>query len=87
MAHDMFQAPRLAGKRLAKYVAGALALFVAFHILSPWLSGGQVKIQHHFPKRSFLPADRRNAVRKEFLHAWSGYQDHGELSDCLKRQC
>ena len=44
------------------------------------------RIQHDFGKdvKSLAQTSRQRAVRKEFIHAWTGYQDHGWMADSLK---
>lgn len=51
---------------------------------SSWTSSN--KIQHDFGKdvKSLAQISRQRAVRKEFIHAWTGYQDHGWMSDSLR---
>ena len=45
------------------------------------------KIQYNFPRgeraKSLAQEDRLYAVKKEFLHAWTSYVDHGEWADEL----
>jgi mannosyl-oligosaccharide alpha-1,2-mannosidase len=40
-------------------------------------------IQHKFKSKSLAQIERRNAVKREFMHAWTGYQDHAWMADGL----
>jgi hypothetical protein len=70
----MLRPLRYNDRRSVQYIIGIIAFFVIFRISLP-SSSHTVRIQHSFPKRSFLQ-ERCNAVKKEFMHAWEGYRDH-----------
>jgi hypothetical protein len=67
--------------------AAALGIFLfVVMYLNDGLFGGpssrrSYRIQHDFGKDAEVKAlaqpSRQRAVRKEFIHAWTGYQDHG----------
>lgn len=74
-----------------------LAALAVFLMLVVYLNGDMFRssssgwssshrIQHDFGKdvKSLAQTSRQRAVRKEFIHAWTGYQDHGWMADSLK---
>ncbi|KIW09846.1 hypothetical protein PV08_11947 [Exophiala spinifera] len=43
------------------------------------------QIQHRFPSsRRLAQPERQDAVKREFLHAWTGYRDHAWMADGLR---
>ena len=71
-------------RRVWRYFSGAFACFLIFNILFRPLRRINVRIQHDFPKRPLAQIDRRQFVKREFLHAWNGYEDHGWMADGLR---
>ncbi|EXJ85889.1 hypothetical protein A1O1_06258 [Capronia coronata CBS 617.96] len=68
-----------------KRVKIAIALFTLLVILS-FLSTSPSKptrIQHKFTRKAQIQTARQNAVKREFLHAWTGYKDHAWMADGL----
>lgn len=63
-------------------ILALLALFLLFQILVSRTSTS-TRIQHHFSGRHYAQPERQNAVKREFLHAWTGYQDHAWMADGL----
>ncbi|KIV79485.1 hypothetical protein PV11_07045 [Exophiala sideris] len=67
-----------------RWLRPLLALFVVFLLLQIFIPRSTyTRIQHNFKGRSFAQPERQNAVKREFLHAWTGYQDHAWMADGL----
>lgn len=75
-------------RHFARYLLGlAFCIFVLSGVkyVSPPSRRGN-RIQHDFSGRASAlleDTDRLGAVRHEFLHAWTGYKEHGWLSDSI----
>lgn len=74
-------------QRIFRYVLALLAAIFTLRIsfLLSW-SEEQLQVQHAFEVNTpaALPQiDRREAVKREFLHAWYGYKDHAWMADSL----
>jgi mannosyl-oligosaccharide alpha-1,2-mannosidase len=87
----------MTSKSMRRKYGKPVAAFALLLILIIYLNGGiftpsgsswssSHKIQHDFGKdvKSLAQASRQRAVRKEFIHAWTGYQDHGWMADSLR---
>lgn len=74
-------------QRLLRYALALISAVVLFKITtSSSRSSGQLQVQYAFKANTpaALPQiDRREAVKREFLHAWYGYRDHAWMADAL----
>lgn len=79
-------ASRLASQRrhkLVRYLLIVTGVFILVQILSWVTAPASIRIQHDFRSKSQRQPDRQQAVKKEFLHAWTGYRDHSWMADGL----
>ncbi|KAJ9662871.1 hypothetical protein H2198_001099 [Neophaeococcomyces mojaviensis] len=75
--------------RIAKYSIGAALLILVVHLAWSSLPLQKIyaKVQYDFtgdPAASTVQHDRLESVKREFLHAWSGYKAQSWMSDTLK---
>lgn len=70
-------------KRFNRYTVTVIAFLLLTNLIFRPFAAEKRKIQYDFPKYSFLDQHRRDAVQKEFVHAWTGYQDHAWMADGL----
>ena len=70
-------------RRFNRYIVTVVAFLLFANLIFHALASEKRRIQYDFPKYSFVDQQRRNAVRQEFIHAWTGYQDHAWMADGL----
>ncbi|KPI38772.1 Mannosyl-oligosaccharide 1,2-alpha-mannosidase MNS1 [Cyphellophora attinorum] len=71
-------------RKLERYAIALISIYCCFKIFDGLLSSpGSQRLQHAFPRKSYVQLERQQAVKKEFLHAWDGYRDHSWMADGL----
>ncbi|KAL2408230.1 putative mannosyl-oligosaccharide alpha-1,2-mannosidase 1B [Exophiala dermatitidis] len=68
-----------------KNVKTLVILFVFVVLLTFFTSrtSKPTRIQHKFRRKSLVQTARQDAVKREFLHAWTAYKDHAWMADGL----
>ncbi|KAL6243062.1 hypothetical protein RBB50_010162 [Rhinocladiella similis] len=69
-------------RKLITATLSVCAIIFLFHFLTAGPST-PTQIQYKFATTRLAQTERQNAVKREFLHAWTGYQDHAWMADGL----
>ncbi|KAK5217897.1 hypothetical protein LTR99_003291 [Exophiala xenobiotica] len=69
-------------KKLVKILLSFFTVLLVLYFLTTG-SSKPTQIQYKFKRKSLAQHERQDAVKREFLHAWTGYQDHAWMADGL----